>query len=171
MQQSHRKHMLSSRVLEDAGDASRHVWLADWKSFGKPYSTLYVVSPENGWPCKIGVSARPQSRISQIQVSVWKPVKVDYSVWCRSPSEARRLERALHQDLSEDGKWLQGEWFDMRPEDTVDLIKFKASVIGVECSDRIEDADILRDVESKIAGWARYMSASSLRLRITRNIA
>lgn len=171
MYQDHKRHMASCAAKEAAGDPARHVWLADWKGFGKPYCTLYVVSPDNGWPCKIGISTRPFQRVGQIQVSVWKPIKVDYSVWCPSTKEARRLEKALHDDLSADAKWLHGEWFDLRPEDTIKLIKFKASIIGVECSDRVEDEDIVHDIAERIEAESRYYASSPRKVRIVSNIA
>jgi hypothetical protein len=166
-----RKNIAISATRDSAGDPSRHVWLADWRRFSKPYCTLYVVSTDSNWPCKIGISNNPARRVNEIQISVWKQVKVDYSVWCNSSSDARLLEKAMHKELNADGRRLRGEWFDIHPERVVDLIKFKAAVIGVECSDRVYDEEIVQDIAIMLEDRVRYSTSTPQRLKIVRNLA
>ncbi|RUV65827.1 GIY-YIG nuclease family protein [Mesorhizobium sp. M1A.F.Ca.IN.022.02.1.1] len=147
-----------------AGNAESHVWLADWKKYGLPHCSLYLVSPDNDWPCKVGISTHAARRVGQIQISVWRPVKVDYSVWCKSVADARLLERAIHSTLAEDGKWLNGEWFDMRPDATKELIQFKAAILGIECFDTVTEPAIVADIERMLA----YYSDGELAIRINR---
>lgn len=142
--------MFISRNRESAGDAAHNVWLADWKKHGLPYCTVYVISPDNNWPCKVGISVAPRKRITSLQVSCWRPLKVDYSVWCPTIAEARALENAMHEVLTEDGKWLSGEWFDMRAEHALDLLHFKASVCGIECHDTIKEPIIVKEAEAAL---------------------
>lgn len=87
---------------------------------------------------------------------------MDYAVWCRSVKEANTLELAMHQTLTEDGKWLHGEWFDMRATDAIELLHFKASVLGIECFDTVDDPDVLKDVETMLS----YYADGSLSTRI-----
>jgi hypothetical protein len=130
------------------------LWLVDWKAYGKPYCSLYVVTPDNGWPCKVGVSVHPYKRVAQLQTSVWKPLEVAGCFWLPTVADAKTLERKLHETLTEENKWLHGEWFDMRPEDVLPLVSFSASVAGVECSDRIEDEHALNDVRERLLAAA-----------------
>lgn len=143
-----------SRSIIGAGEPHRHVWLADWREAKLPHCTLYLISPDNDWPCKVGVSTSARKRLTALQTSVWRPIKVDYSVWCRTVAEAKALEKALHATLTEDGKWMHGEWFDMRPNDAIDLISFKAMVMGIECFDVLHDEAMIERARSFIHYYA-----------------
>lgn len=150
------------RIQEAAGDAAANVWLADWRAYRLARCTLYLVSPDCHWPCKVGISANGRQRVSQIQMNVWRPVKCDYSVWCHSTADARRLEKALHEELTADGKWLTGEWFDMRAGDARELVAFKASVLGIEAFDRIEEPEIIADIGRLLTHYSKTGLASRL---------
>lgn len=126
------------------------VWLVDWKAHDLPYCSLYVVTPDNNWPCKIGISVFPRKRVASLQTSVWRPLNVAHCVWALNSQEARRLEKKIHATLTEDNKWLHGEWFDMRPDDALEMINFCAAVEGVEISDKIEDAAALKTMNGML---------------------
>lgn len=153
-QLTHDENLRFASAQASAGNPSRHIWLVDWKAHGLPYSCVYVVSPDNHWPCKIGRSTHARQRVSAIQVSVWRPIKVDYSVWCKDDAEAARLEKAIHMELDAEGKWLNGEWFDMRAPEAVSLFKSVAAIYGVDINDRIEDEAIVKGVEADIRYYA-----------------
>lgn len=133
---------------EGTWPARNQVWLANWKKFGFPYCSVYVISPDNHWPCKIGISTNARTRVVALQVACWRPLKVDYSLFCPSIAEARRLEKAMHSELTDDGKLLSGEWFDIRAEEARSLLAFKADVIGVDARDTIPKGDVLDDVHA-----------------------
>lgn len=141
------------RILGRTAKPERQVWLADWKKFGIQRTSIYVISTDNNWPCKIGVSNYGYKRMCELQVSVWRTLKVDYSAFAPSRGDAYRLEKEIHAELAD--KWLNGEWFDMRPNEVIDLIKFKACVLGIEIGDEVENPEIIADIRTKMHHLAR----------------
>ncbi len=141
------------RILGNTAKPERQVWLANWKKFGIERTSIYVISTDNSWPCKIGVSNYGYKRMCDLQVSVWRTLKVDYSAFAPSRAEAFRLEKEIHAELAD--KWLNGEWFDMRPNEVIDLIKFKACVMGIEIGDVVENPEIVADIKTKMLHLAR----------------
>lgn len=110
------------------------VWLADWRSMGLPYCSIYIVAPIDGWPCKVGISTNPMKRISTLQTSCWKQLEVKWCGWAPTMQQAKEVEMKSHASLTNLGLWLHGEWFDMRPEKAADLVAFEAELAGVSCS-------------------------------------
>jgi len=129
-------------------DATKQVWLADWRAVKLPYCSLYVVCPDGSWPCKVGISVNAMRRLIALQTSVWKPLKVSKCYWTRSVAEARKLEKAVHQRLSGDNVWLHGEWFDMRPNAAAEMIEFVSLVEGIELYDKIDNQDVINSIEA-----------------------
>lgn len=131
-------------------EPEKQVWLADWKSYGLPYGSIYIVAPDNDWPCKIGISANPRKRLLQLQTSVWRPIQVARCYWAETMREAKRLEAAVHRRLTEDSRWLHGEWFDMRPDEAAEMLEFISMVENVDICDHIEHEEVLADVCSYV---------------------
>jgi len=52
--------------------------------------------------------------------------------------------------LDEEGLWLHGEWFDMRPEQAVDAIRFQAAVTGIEINEVVEEENIVDSIKMKL---------------------
>ena len=135
------------------------VWLVDWKAYGLKYCSLYVVCTDSRWPCKIGISVNARKRVMGIQTGVWRPISVHKCFYLPTVNEARALERKVHDTLTIQGKWLHGEWFDMRPEQAADLIEFEAMILGLECRSEIEDEEIVSDLRStffEMTAWIDY---------------
>jgi hypothetical protein len=128
-------------------DAKKTVWLADWKKHKLPYCSIYVVSTDSKWPCKVGISVSPRKRLVQLQTSVWKPLEVAGCYWCNTVNEAKAVEKKMHETLTSDGAWLLGEWFDMRPDKVPPLIEFVASVAGIEIHDTIVEKPVIEDIQ------------------------
>ncbi len=124
------------------------VGLTDWRGYGLPHCSVYVICPDNDWPCKVGVSVYAVKRLMQLQTSVWRPLKLGACFWFETVADARKVERKVHQMLSDDNKWLHGEWFDMRPKEAADMVQFAALTEGVECNDDVQDARIRSDLEA-----------------------
>ena len=59
--------------------------------------------------CKIGVASDIASRLSQLQVANWRPLKVGHVCFLPSKSVAHAVERQTHQALS--ALHFRGEWF------------------------------------------------------------
>lgn len=128
-------------------DPNDFMWTVDWRFYDMPNCSLYIVTPDNKWPCKIGISVHPEKRIRSLQTSVWRPLSVAHCFACAGVKEAKSLERKVHETLTDMSRWLHGEWFDMRPEEAADIVRFSASLIGVECTDKIEDEWVFQDVK------------------------
>lgn len=136
----------SSFILDRRGHFPQpedQVWLADWKSFNLPYCSLYIVSPDGGWPCKIGISTNARKRLIGLQTSVWKPLKVTHCYWTATVHEARALEKAIHARLTEDNMWLHGEWFAMRPNEAKEIVEFVSLVEGIELNDKVDNPEVI----------------------------
>lgn len=127
-----------------------NVWLVNWKEVGLPYCSIYVVSADNSWPCKIGISTYAEKRVRALQTSVWRPLYVPRCYWAPTVKEAKRLEYAVHKRLTEDSRWLHGEWFDLRPDKAAEMIEFVALVEGIEISDKIEDPELAAQVHANL---------------------
>lgn len=120
-------------VFDPGRDVMDLVWLADWRSMGLPYCSVYVVAPIDGWPCKIGISTNPMKRIATLQTSCWKQLEVAWCGWAPTLQDAKAIEIRAHQALSDQALWLHGEWFDLRPDKAAELVAFEASLAGIEC--------------------------------------
>lgn len=123
------------------------LWLINWRDLELPYCTIYIVTADNKWPCKIGVSCAPEKRVRSLQTASWRPLHVANCYWAETVGEARRLEQAVHRRLTEQSRWLHGEWFDMRPEAATEIVEFVSMVEGVDISADIpcaESAEIVR---------------------------
>ena len=76
----------------------------------KPASHLYVISC--GIACKIGITSNVRGRLTDIQVSNHREVKLEFS----SPAvNARTLESFLHTKFKD--QHIRGEWFALNIED------------------------------------------------------
>jgi hypothetical protein len=131
--------------------AEDQVWLADWKRYKLPYCSLYVVSPDGNWPCKVGISVNPYKRLLSLQTSVWKRLKVTDCFWLEGVKEARELEKQVHRRLTGDNVWLHGEWFDMRPKDAREMIEFVSAVEGIEVNDKIHNEMVIEDLRRELS--------------------
>lgn len=143
----------STFILDRGGlhkDLSEQVWLADWKAAGLPYCSLYIVTPDGNWPCKIGISVNASKRLIGLQTSVWKPLRVAKCYWTATVLQARTLEKAIHKRLTEDNAWLHGEWFAMRPDKATDVVEFVALVEGIELYDKIDNPKVMAAIESEV---------------------
>lgn len=135
------------------------LWLADWKEFNLPYCSLYVISTDGEWPCKIGVSVSPYRRVMSIQTSVWRPLSVSHCVFTPSVDDAKKLEKAVHRRLSEDSRWLHGEWFDLKPKQALEMVEFVAMIEGIEISYEPEEGEVMRYLEDEVREWRHGLSA------------
>lgn len=156
-----RNYFSSATRVED------HVWMANWRDMKLPYCSIYVIAPIDGWPCKIGVSTFPLKRVMGIQTSVWKQLEVKFCAFTSSTQVARDLERRCHQSLSDQSKWLHGEWFDLRPEAAADLVRFEAELAGIEIHEKLpSEGDIYDHVRAFFE--SRYVDPAGMIAAIER---
>jgi hypothetical protein len=127
-------------------DPAEQIWLANWKAWGLPYCSVYVIAPEGHWPSKVGISVHARKRVQELQTSHWKRLVVSECYWCPTVKGARAVEKKVHDALKEENVYLLGEWFDKTPAQAAEIVGFTAMVLGVELNGRIEHEGVLRDV-------------------------
>ena len=148
------------RINAQDGDP---VWLIDWKEFGKPNCTVYVITTDGDWPCKIGMSQSPYKRIRSLQTASWKQLYVHKCFITKTRKDAALLEAEIHARLGADGAWMCGEWFDSRAKQAADLVEFVACVEGIEISTVIEDEEIRKAAYERASlGWS-YEEVADIR--------
>jgi hypothetical protein len=113
------------------------VWMANWRDMKLPYCSVYVIAPIDGWPCKIGVSTYALKRVIGLQTSVWKQLEIKFCGFVENTRAAREIEQRCHRSLTDQAKWLHGEWFDLRPDAAMELVKFEAELAGIEMHDKL----------------------------------
>lgn len=97
---------------------------------------IYVVTTDEGFPCKVGTTGDLTSRLSQLSCGNWVPLKAAwYSFVVSAGSEAKlnmwsafqtmptKLEIAVHRKMKELDLHLNGEWFAVDVEDCVSVIR------------------------------------------------
>lgn len=123
---------LTNRTREDVSSRCSELWRINWKREGYPYCGIYVISPDNRWPSKIGISQNPAKRVIELQVACWRKLDIAEYCFAADMAAARLVEQKSHEILIESDRLMQGEWFDMRPDKAMDVIKFAALKVGVE---------------------------------------
>lgn len=79
--------------------------------------------------CKIGVAVDPYKRVSTLQVSNWRRLKLSAVVSVATEIDAGKVERTAHAYLS--GLHVTGEWFRVHPERAADEIRAAARNLGI----------------------------------------
>jgi hypothetical protein len=76
---------------------------------------LYIIAGSDEGPCKVGISNRPENRLSAVQSGNPNPLALRYveHVGFHAPL----IERAMHLALTPRRCAAANEWFQMRPED------------------------------------------------------
>lgn len=118
---------------------------------------IYIVTTEDGFPCKVGVTNKLRERVGQIQTGNWNKLKASWfsfvlnedwragrlSIWAAFNTAAPRLERAVHRTLRELDLGLEGEWFAISDEDCRKVIAKVAEETGL----RLAGIEILEGIE------------------------
>lgn len=81
---------------------------------------LYVIGRPEG-PIKVGISSKPDKRVSSIQNGCPFPVEVHHRRKFYSREEARAAEAGFHKAHAD--RRLKGEWFDMQSAVAIALIE------------------------------------------------
>lgn len=124
----------ASRIDWSDEELVANLWRMDWKQAGFDYCCVYVIGPTKKWPMKVGVSVSPAKRVASLQTLIWEPLRIYSTFFTRNVMDARRVERAVHDELEMRGKALLGEWFDVRSIEASDTIEFAALATSVELS-------------------------------------
>lgn len=84
--------------------------------------SVYVIGC-TGQPIKIGIARDPYKRLADLQVGFPHKLQLYWSVVIAGTA-AVTVERAAHKRLA--AKRLNGEWFDVDPDDAIEAIKVAA---------------------------------------------
>jgi hypothetical protein len=135
--------------LEIAGHPYPHQypWLATFGE-GDDRCFVYVIAPEGKWPVKVGISSNPKSRLFSLQGANWKRLRVEHCCWTATRAQALAIEKYLHAEFAEGGKWLLGEWVDARPDEAKERIEWASMTLSIPV-----DFTIPADKEAEV--WKR----------------
>ncbi len=134
-----------SRIVESSDMASA-LWRINWKKLGFQYCGVYVITTDSLYPCKIGISQNPASRVANLQTAHWRQIQITEYRWCRNVHDAKKIEEAAHRFLAEKDKQLLGEWFDVRPKEAVEAIEWASLMENIEVNSGVpEDARKIAD--------------------------
>lgn len=116
---------------EEYRDLERDLFSYSTNSKGEtePLTGVYVVGSTKVGAIKIGIASDVMSRLSQIQTGFPFRLAV-YGALFTQRRVAAQIERAAHDKLKEFGFHLNGEWFDVDPDDAIRLVKKVAGDIG-----------------------------------------
>lgn len=85
---------------------------------------VYVISAP-GHPVKIGIAKDPERRLTELQTGSPHRLMIHFTA---SVSNGRSVERACHMTLS--AKRLEGEWFDITPDDAIEVVRRAAGMLA-----------------------------------------
>lgn len=83
--------------------------------------SIYVVAPQEGFPCKIGYASSLRKRLKTLQASHWDTLFIHDAVLVKSKRTAMRLEKLCHKRLASD--CIRGEWFNCFAEDAGKMLR------------------------------------------------
>ena len=104
---------------------------------------IYVVTTEDGFPCKVGITADLTLRITSLQCGNWNRLRPvwysfvvvkgakDTNLWSAFTTAPNVLESAVHRNLKELDLHLSGEWFAVTSDDCVKVIEKVANDNGL----------------------------------------
>jgi hypothetical protein len=81
---------------------------------------IYVVGPDSGFPCKVGVAENVKKRLSGLQTGNWEKLYIYHTEEMNSKSDAYRTEKIIHKRLKEHN--INGEWFNLLASDLIKQI-------------------------------------------------
>lgn len=97
---------------------------------------IYVVTTDEGFPCKVGTTGDLSTRLSQLSCGNWVPLKAAWysfvvsagsdaklNMWSAFRTMPSKLEFAVHRKMKELDLHLSGEWFAVDVEDCVSVIR------------------------------------------------
>lgn len=108
-------------------DGRPHGFLDFVRSNG--FHTIYLVTPERGWPLKVGISEDPVKRILQLQNAHYETLVFQRFWWLPGIAIASRIEADFKNDLAEDN--IRGEWFKLNPERASEYIERAITAAGI----------------------------------------
>lgn len=95
-------------------------------------TAVYAIGPKSGTPLKIGFSRRLTTRLIGLQTSSPEELRFHLVCWVATKAEATKLESRCHKILTETGRHIRGEWFNLTPLEAAKVIDHAS--IDVNCT-------------------------------------
>jgi hypothetical protein len=89
---------------------------------------IYVIAPDTGFPCKVGVASNITKRLKTLQTANPEQLHVHSVFAAANRGTAFRAEKFAHRRLEENR--LSGEWFNVFADDAVDVLQELCEEMG-----------------------------------------
>lgn len=128
---------------------------------------IYIITTEDGFPCKVGVTNDLDQRVQQLQIGNWHKLRASWfsfvvghdwrirklNFWAAFSNAAVDLEVITHRKLKELDLHLSGEWFGIGEDDCIKVINKVAEESGL----RLVGIEVLTGLEHYVALPARQV--------------
>jgi hypothetical protein len=81
---------------------------------------IYIIAPDSGFPCKIGVAMDTAKRLAALQTSHWEKLYLYERFPILNKGRSYKIERIIHRRLKEHS--IRGEWFNLLVSDAAKVI-------------------------------------------------
>jgi len=139
---------IRNRTTKHGKDA-RAVVGVDFRSDSRSAQGIYIVTTQDDWPCKIGISGNLVERMASLQSGNWHSLRPIYFAFPHKSGlggskmqgynairrAATSLEALLHSKLSELVDRLNGEWFDISADDALAAVQKIAALEGYKLAE------------------------------------
>lgn len=99
--------------------------------FSLETAACYVITSGKRGPCKLGVTYDLRERLGTLQCGNWLALSVHGAMWFANQRLAMAVERVALQSLTDSGKHLRGEWFNVTPGDALAALEHATSILNV----------------------------------------
>lgn len=101
---------------------------------------VYFIGPKGAdGPLKIGITTTSiRQRLMMLQIGC--PFELHCHDYIDTLSDAARIETVLHRVLA--GRRIRGEWFNLRPDEIVDVAKMALYIVDPDAAVRVYDGPI-----------------------------
>jgi hypothetical protein len=82
---------------------------------------VYVIGPDSGFPCKVGVAIDPRKRLCSLQTASWEDLYIYSAEWMPTRGIAYKIERLVKNRLK--AHCIRGEWFNVLASDLTKEVK------------------------------------------------
>lgn len=136
---------------------------------------IYVITADDGEPCKVGITNNLSSRLCEIQIGNWNRLRPSFfsfvvgdnirrqlNMWSAFSNSAATLEAKVHRQLREFDLGLSGERFDIGEADCVAVIKKVAQQNGFRLAgpEMLQSIHLYRSLPSRQMAYVQAMVAA-----------
>ncbi len=94
-------------------------------------TACYVITSGKRGPCKLGVTYDLRERRNMLQAGNWLVLSTYAALWFANSRLAYAVESEALRTLTDSGKLLRGEWFNVTPSDALAALEQAASILNV----------------------------------------